>query len=330
MVLWSGIMQGMHPAEAKLGTSAKPSCHSLSASPSNSTDTACSASCQDLAEGMPLAATAHEPPCSLPHQARSACCRTGGEEGERKLHLRFLETPREVLDDGQGRASGLRLEENELIAGPAGQRAQGTGRMNYLAVSPHRVRTAQVACVGWSGLCWRPRAAVRGKCGVDPVVQLSALQHPACRTPAHVLGGVCADVNWVLMCPAWLAGLFGTAIRGCAQADLVLASIGYRCLPMPGAPFDEATSTIANRCFTSYAARTHWDLWTQHGMLFCDQLQCHIDQRWGIAAASARRPTRAVHWRTAGLAPGACLNVGLSSEGHEVPAPASCHLPSLI
>ena len=32
------------------------------------------------------------------------------------------------------------------------------------------------------------------------------------------------------------------------QADLVLASIGYRCLPMPGVAFDEATGTIANRC----------------------------------------------------------------------------------
>ena len=113
-----------------------------------------------LAEGMPLAATAHESPCSLPYQAHSACCRTGGEEGERKLHLRFLETPREVLDDGQGRVSGLRLEENELVAGPLGQRAQGTGRMNYLAVSPHRFRIVQVACVGWPGLCGLPMAAV--------------------------------------------------------------------------------------------------------------------------------------------------------------------------
>ena len=39
-----------------------------------------------------------------------------------------------MLDDGQGRASGLRLEENELASSPLGQWAVGTGRMNYLEV----------------------------------------------------------------------------------------------------------------------------------------------------------------------------------------------------
>ena len=105
----------------------------------------------------------------------------------------------------------------------------------------------------------------------------------------------------------------------------MLASIGYRCLPMPGAPFDEATGTIANRCFTSYAARNHWDLWTQHRMLFCDQLQCLIDQGWSLAAGSAHRPTRALHWRTARLTPGACLHVGPFSEGA-----STCFIPSAI
>ena len=57
--------------------------------------------------------------------------------GDRKLRLKFLETPREVLGDGEGRASGLRLEENELVPSSSGQRAQGTGRMNYLEVRRH-------------------------------------------------------------------------------------------------------------------------------------------------------------------------------------------------
>ena len=57
-----------------------------------------------------------------------------------------------MLDDGQGRASGLRLEENELASSPSGQRAVGTGRMNYLEVGFSGVRVRVLGA--WRQLCW--------------------------------------------------------------------------------------------------------------------------------------------------------------------------------
>ena len=210
-----------------------------------------------------------------------APCRTGGGPGDRQLHLRFLETPREVLDDGQGRAGGLRLEENELVSSPSGQRAVGTGRMNYLEV-------------GFRGRCMC--AAVLAVCACSPRhedahVGPPAYGHTGAEMGQHALGMASRNQAplYSKLCQACRPGAPGSQVtsicavgvatscathpmvagggcyllailvptlpksphnpeRGCVQADLVLASIGYRCLPMPGVAFDEATGTIANRC----------------------------------------------------------------------------------
>jgi ferredoxin--NADP+ reductase len=65
---------------------------------------------------------------------RSFAARPVREDG-RKLHLRFLVSPTEILADSQGGVSGMMLEKNRLEARPDGSvAARGTGELEVLDV----------------------------------------------------------------------------------------------------------------------------------------------------------------------------------------------------
>jgi ferredoxin--NADP+ reductase len=57
----------------------------------------------------------------------------GATGAPRRIHLRFLVSPVEVLGEA-GRTSGLRIERNRLVAGRSGLSAQGTGEFETLPV----------------------------------------------------------------------------------------------------------------------------------------------------------------------------------------------------
>lgn len=63
-------------------------------------------------------------------RAAAARGRTGAT---RRIHLRFLVSPVELLGAG-GRVAGLRLERNRLVEGPSGLAARGTGEFEALPV----------------------------------------------------------------------------------------------------------------------------------------------------------------------------------------------------
>jgi len=63
-------------------------------------------------------------------RAAAARGRTGAT---RRIHLRFLVSPVELLGVG-GRVAGLRLERNRLVEGPSGLAARGTGEFEALPV----------------------------------------------------------------------------------------------------------------------------------------------------------------------------------------------------
>jgi ferredoxin--NADP+ reductase len=64
-----------------------------------------------------------------------AFANTGASDAPRRLDLRFLLSPTEILGDAQGRVRALRLAKNRLVAGEGGDlRAEPTGEVEELPV----------------------------------------------------------------------------------------------------------------------------------------------------------------------------------------------------
>jgi hypothetical protein len=133
---------------------------------------------------------------------------------DKALHIHFLRSPVEVLD-GEGHAAGVKLERTRLepAAGGSGQKARGTGVSPVVAV---QLRLGAGHAKGVPGL------------GLTQTAR-------------------CVDV----LCHAVPAALASTPPRAgefeTIPADLVLKSIGFKSVGIPGAAFDPQAGVVPNK-----------------------------------------------------------------------------------
>lgn len=84
--------------------------------------------CADLMVAM------GEDPAEAREMAAAALTLADPPKGDAKFSIQFLRSPREILRDGQGRVTGLILEENTLVQEGKEVRSKGTGKTSELTV----------------------------------------------------------------------------------------------------------------------------------------------------------------------------------------------------
>jgi ferredoxin--NADP+ reductase len=141
--------------------------------------------------------------------------REASAKAERRVRLRFLASPNEVLGDGR-RVTGLRFEENELVESGGKSVARGTGRMHDLETG------LVIRSIGYHGTPI-PGVPFDAKRGVIPNQGGRVLAEGGRPTPGLYVTG------WIKRGPSGLIGTNKACAKETADAALAdLASIAPR------------------------------------------------------------------------------------------------------
>jgi len=163
----------------------------------------------------------------------------------RRLHIRFLASPVELIDDGSGAVSQVRLEQNELYATDSGAlRSRGTGRFETLDAG------LVFRSVGYRGVPLRD-LPFREDWGIIPN-ELGRVQDPATGNP--LLGTYVS--GWIKRGPSGVIGTnkpdaFETV--GCMLDDVRQGA----CLE-PAHREPETIDALLDRCDTTVVRWADW------------------------------------------------------------------------
>lgn len=163
----------------------------------------------------------------------------------RRLVLRFLVSPVELLGDARGRVAGIRLARNELYATPAGAlQPRATDRFEELAVG------LVLRSVGYRGVPL-PGVPFDDKRGVIPNEKGRVLD-PGTRQP------VCGEyaAGWIKRGPS---GLIGTNKPDAAETvGCMMADLGEGKVLAPAQPSAAAAEALVRRRCPNFVSHADW------------------------------------------------------------------------
>jgi len=175
---------------------------------------------------------------------KSFCDRTGDGKA-RRLHIRFLASPVELIDDGSGAISQVRLERNELVAKEGGAlRSRGTGRFETLDAG------LVFRSVGYRGVPLRD-LPFRDDWGIIP--------NESGRVQDHATGNTLPGTyvtGWIKRGPS---GVIGTNKPDAFETvDCMLEDVRQGTYLEPAHPQPEAVDALLDRCDTTVVRYADW------------------------------------------------------------------------
>jgi ferredoxin--NADP+ reductase len=180
-------------------------------------------------DGPPAADTVGEEPPGAATEGPgaldvSAAARTGKQEGSRRIVLRFLLSPVELLPDARGHVGAVRFARNALVPGPDGRLgAQATGELETIPAG------LVLRAIGYRGTPL-PGVPFDERRGVIPG------EHGRVVGPAGPCPGEYA-VGWIKRGPT---GVIGTNKKDAQETvDAILEDLAAGRLPEPPAPDPE-------------------------------------------------------------------------------------------